>query len=135
MATVVNGTNLLVYVGGTAIAGSKTCKLTLSHDGRDTSTKDDSGYKTGAEGMRSWSVSCDGMVAFDASNYAPDDMSNLIINRTKVYLKFGGVTSGQYYWQGYAYLKSFDIDAGTEDSVTYSASFDGTGTVSQAMVT
>jgi predicted secreted protein len=135
MATVVNGKLFGVYSDGTLVAGAKTCKLTLAHDVRDTFTKDDAGWKTQAEGARSWSVSVDGLVAFDASNFAPDDMANLIVNRTKVALKFSSETTQHYWYHGYAYLKSYDIDASNEDSVSYSASFEGTGSLTQVQHT
>jgi len=132
MATVVNGKNFLVYVNGEAIAVSRSCKLTLNHDGRDTFTKDDNGWGTNAEGKRSWNISCDGLVAFDASTYTLDELTNLVINRTKVHLKFMTGTSQNKYWHGQGYIKSVDVDAGNEESTGYSASFDGTGVLTQA---
>jgi predicted secreted protein len=135
MATVINGTDFLVYVNGEAIGGQKTCKLTLGHAGRDTTTKDDSGWKTGAEGLRNWSISSDGLVAFDGTLFEPNEMANLIINRTRVAIRFRTSTSGNSWWYGNAYLMSYDVDAGTEDSVAYSASFDGTGVLTMAAVT
>jgi predicted secreted protein len=135
MATVINGKNFLVYVNGEAIAASKSCKLTLSHDVRDTFTKDDSGWKTNAEGAKSWNVSVDGLVAFDASGYTLDDLTNLVINRTQVHVKFMTGTSGNKYWHGQGYIKSVDIDASNEESTSFSASFEGTAALTQAMHT
>jgi len=132
MATVVNGKNFLVYISGEAIAGSKSCKLTLNHDGRDTFTKDDSSWGTIAEGKKSWNVSCEGLVAFDASTYTLDELTNLVINRTKVHLKFMTGTSTNKWWHGYAYIKSVDVDAANEESTAYSAAFDGTAALTQA---
>ena len=135
MATVINGTNFLVYINGEAIAGCKTCKITFSHDARDTFTKDDSGWGTIAEGKRSWEISCDGLVAFDASTYTLDELTNLMINRTKIHLKFMTATSGDHYWHGYGYIKSVDVDSPNEESVSYSASFGGTAVLTQAAIT
>jgi predicted secreted protein len=135
MATVVNGTNLLIYVNGTAIGGSKTCKLTMSHDPIDTFTKDDAGWATEAAGKRSWAISCDGLVAFDTALYALSSLADLIINRTKVSVKFSTNTSQQQYFYGDAYLKTYDVDGGVEDSISYSANFEGTGVLTKATKT
>jgi len=132
MATVINGKNFLLYVDGEAVAGSKSCKLTLNHDERDTFTKDDSGWQTNAEGKRSWEVSVDGLVAFDASGYEFDELMDLVVNRTQVQLKMMTGISGDSYWYGEGYIKSVDMDAANQESVAYSASFVGTGVLTKA---
>lgn len=129
----INGTNLLVYVNGTAIAGAKSCKLTTSHEVRDTTTKSSAGWGEVKEGKRKWTISCDGLVAMDAATTAFDDLYTLLItNRTKVSLKFSSETSGDAWWHGDAYAESLEMDAPLEDSTTFSASFSGTGVLTQA---
>lgn len=128
----INGTSLLVYVNGEAIMGSKTCKLSISHDTRDTTTKDSSAWASKAEGLRSWNVSCDGLAVFTGTNYDFNDLLLLISNRTKVSLKFSTEVSGDSYFYGDAYLKTIDLDASVEDSTAYSAAFDGTAILTKA---
>jgi predicted secreted protein len=132
-AGVINGTNLLVYVNGTAIAGSKSCKLTTSHEVRDTTTKGSAGWNEVMEGKRKWGLSVDGLVALDATTTAWDDLYTLlIVNRTKVHLKFSNETSGDAWWYGDGYCDALDMDTPVEDSTSYSASFSGTGVLTQA---
>lgn len=128
----INGTNLLVYVNGTAIAGSRSCTLTTSHEVRDTTTKASAGWGEVKEGKRSWSVSCEGLVAMDASTTAFDDLYTLLItNRTSVSLKFSSEASGDAWWHGMAMATDFSMEAPLEDSTTFSASFNGTGVLTQ----
>lgn len=131
----VNGTKFGVYVTGTLIAGGTDCELSVTHDPRDTTTKDDAGWETSLEGKRSWSVKTNGMVAFDASGYDYEDLRLLQVNRTKVEIKFSTDTSGDKYYKGDAYLSSVTLNAPVEGSVTYSADFKGTGTLTVATKT
>ena len=135
MATEINGTNLLVYIDGTAVAGSKTCKLSVKHDTRDCTTKDSAGWEKRGNGKRSWTISCDGLVAFDASNKGIDDLFGYVTSREQLSLKFSTTTSGDSYWYGEAFIDSLDIDAGNEESVGYSASFSGSETLAIATIT
>jgi predicted secreted protein len=128
----INGTNLLVYVNGEAIMGSKTCKLSVSHDVRDTTTKDSAGWAGKAEGLRSWTLTADGLAMFQTSNVDFDDLLALITTRTKVHLKFSTELSGDSWWYGDGWLKSIELDAANEDSVSYSCSFEGTGVLTKA---
>jgi hypothetical protein len=77
---VMNGKLLGVYLDGTLIATAKSCKLAISHEVRDTFTKDDAGWKTNAEGARSWKVDVDGLVT--QTNFST--LFGLMTNRTQV---------------------------------------------------
>lgn len=125
-----NGKLLGVYVDSTMIASAKGCKLTYTHDTRETTTKDDNGVKTIAEGLTSWKVDCDGLVVAD--NFSK--LFTAIKARTKVYLSFQSSVSGDYRYRGYAYIASIDQDGPDQQSVTFSASFDGTGALTEGTV-
>jgi predicted secreted protein len=132
MATEINGTNLLVYVEGTAVAASKTCKLTIKHDTRDCTSKDSDGWEKKGEGKRSWSMSCDGLVVFDATTQGTDDLMGFITSRHEVTLKFSTETTQQGYWYGVGYITGLDIDAANEETVGYSATFEGSESLTYA---
>lgn len=127
----INGKLLGVKVDGTLIAYAKGCKLTYSHEVRETTTKDDDGIKTVAEGLRSWKVDCDGLVV--STNFST--LFATISGRTKVYLSFTSSASGDKKYSGYAYLSSLDQDGPDQQSTTYSASFEGTGALTEGSVT
>jgi len=127
----INGKLLGVYVDGTIIAKAKGCKLTISHDVRDTTTKDDNGRKTVAEGMTSWKVDCDGLVV--DSNFST--LFALYTGRTKVYLSFQSSVSGDKTYRGWAYITSLDQDGPDQTSTSFSASFEGSGVLTEGTLT
>jgi len=65
MATtgIINGTDLLVFTGGTAITHSTSASISFSMETREASTKDSSGYRALLEGQRSFTIECEGMTA------------------------------------------------------------------------
>lgn len=132
-AGVINGKLLGVYHDGTLVASSKSCKLTVSHEARDTFTKDDSGWKTVADGARSWKVDCDGLV--NASSNSFSTLFALVTNRTEVTLSFQSSVSGDKHYRGRGYITSLDQSADNEASVSFSASFDGDGPLTEGTLT
>jgi predicted secreted protein len=127
----INGKLLGVKVDGTLVAYSKGCKLTYTHDVRDTTTKDDNGVKSVAEGMTSWKVDVDGLVV-EGSNFTT--LFSSIKGRTKVTLSFTSSVSGDKKYSGSAYVSSLDQDAPDQQSTTFSASFEGTGALTESAV-
>ena len=123
-----NGTNLLLYCAGTALAYSTSCTLNASIATIDVTSKDSSGVKDILPGTSEWSVDADGIVALDSSTNA-EYLDGLRSGKTCVMLKFSTNTSGDGYWHGYAYLTSLSISAPMEDKVTFSASFAGDSTL------
>lgn len=127
----INGKLLGVYLDGTLIAKAKGCKLTISHDVRDTTTKDDDGRKTIAEGLTSWKVDVDGLVV--DSNYAT--LFAAYTGRTKFQLSFQSSVSGDHTYRGSAYMVSLDQDAPDQQSTSFSASFEGSGVLTEGHLT
>ncbi len=133
MATtgVMNGKLIGVYLDGTLIATAKSCKLSVSHEVRDTFSKDDAGWKTNAEGARSWKVDVDGLVT--QSNFST--LFALMTNRTQVTVSFQSATSGDHHYRGDGYLSALDQSADNETSVSYTASFEGDGVLTEGYLT
>lgn len=132
MATI-NGTSLVVAVGGTALAAAKECDLDVTNAGRDITTKDSAGWEEkAADGKRSWKVSCKGLIDF-SSSYNVSSLFAAFTNRTTVSVKFGAMTgSGLKFYYGTAVIDDLKLGAPVEDSATYDASFSGTSTLSEA---
>jgi TP901-1 family phage major tail protein len=129
-----NGTSLLVYAAGTAIAYSTSCTLNANIAMIDITTKGSGGDTDNLPGLRDWSVDVEGLVALD-STYNAETIDGYRTGRTKVMLKFSTNTSSDGYWHGYAYLTSFSMSAPMEDKVTFSASFTGTDSLSLSQKT
>ena len=140
--SIMNSTDVVIQISedsGTTydiIGRATSASLSVSMETRDTTTKDSAGWQENLEGLKSWSLSGDGLVTYSISGEydTPDDLFTLLSNRTLVKVKFGSATSGEIDYTGDAYLVSYEQEAGVEENVTYSFSFTGTGTLTQASV-
>jgi len=140
--SIMNSTDVVIQISedsGTSydiIGRATSASLSVSMETRETTTKDSSGWQENLEGLKSWSLSGDGLVTYSITgDYdTPDDLFTLLNNRTLVKVKFGSATSGEIDYTGDAYLVSYEQEAGVEENVTYSFSFTGTGTLTQASV-
>jgi predicted secreted protein len=135
MATtgIVNGTDLVVFVGGAAITHSTSASISFSMETRDASTKSSAGYRYILEGQRSWTIEAEGMTALDAAE-GYEELYAAWAARSILTVKFGtdnGETGDQFY-EGTGYCTSLSVDSGVEDTSTFSASFEMTGTVTLA---
>ena len=134
-----NGTNLVVLVGAEVIAHSTSCSLSVSADLPDSTTKQSGGWAEEIAGLRSWSLTTDGLATVEptGTSYVVGDIVSALNGRTAVTVKFttangSTVIAGDLVWSGSAFVESLDITADMESPVTYSASFTGTGVLTQA---
>ena len=132
-AGVMNGTLLGVYVGTTLIAHATEGSISLSMDTRDISSKDSAGTRALLEGMKSGSISMSALYAEDAA-YGADELYTAMAARTPLAVKFSTEVSGDHFWSASAYLTSLEVSAGTEDNVSFSATFELTGAITYAAV-
>lgn len=130
---VINGTLLQVSVNGTVIAKSTSCSLEITHETRDTTTKDSGGWTDRLGALRSWNLSGDFLDAEDAA-YRFDDLFALINNRTLVTLRMSSGVTGDKYYEGSGFLTSLSREAPMEDNVSGSYSFEGTGALTENTV-
>jgi len=140
--SIMNSTDVVIQIsedGGTTydiIGRATSASLSTSMEVRDTTNKDSAGWQENLEGLKSWSLSGDGLVTYSITgDYdTPDDLFTLLSNRTLVKVKFGSATTGEIDYTGDAYLVSYEQEAGVEENVTYSFGFTGTGVLTQASV-
>ena len=130
---IMNGTLLGVYVGSTLIAHATEGSISLSMDTRDISSKDSAGTRALLEGMKSGSISMSALYAEDAA-YGADELYTAMAARTPLAVKFSTEVTADHFWSASAYLTSLEVSAGTEDNVTYSATFELTGTITYSAV-
>lgn len=140
---ILNGTDIKVYDSGTGllVAFAQNGSLNINHSLREITSKESAGFKESLEGLRDWSVDLDGAYAWtDAAgaaltNGADDLLNSYMITRTALTIKFGNVAAatGDTVYSGSVWLTSFSVSAGTEDTATYSLSFEGTGTITQTV--
>lgn len=127
-----NGTELGVYIGTTLIAAATDCTLSLNMEMIDITTKDSSAFRELLPGLRSGSISCSGLIDYlDASNKDVSDLWDAFENKTALTLKFEKATqtTGELSFSATGYISSLEQSGGTEDTATYSATFELSGAI------
>tara|TARA_R100000781_G_scaffold26759_2_gene19845 strand:- start:3571 stop:4014 length:444 start_codon:yes stop_codon:yes gene_type:complete len=145
MATsgILNGTKFGIYDNSSGssvlVAYATSGSISINHSTRDTSNKESSGWKEVMEGQRDWEISVEGMVAFKdlagsaVSGSTVDELFTAYIATRGTYtISFESSETGDFKWSGSAYISSISMDAPNEESTTYSCSFTGTSTLTQA---
>ena len=125
-AGAINGTALLLTVGTTVIA--HTTDFTLSVDGAviDTTTRNSAGWKESLQGMRSWSITANGLVAYD-------DVAGFLallqgpINRLMYAAKLTTGLVGDPIFSGNVHITKVTSNAKMEAAVTFTATLEGSG--------
>jgi predicted secreted protein len=128
-----NGTLLNVYIDDTIIGCATSSELSVNVDLADATCKDDGGWADHIHGLRDWSVSTDGLVAFDGTNNI-GDLYTLLSGRTSVSLKFTTDVTGDLVFSGTASVASISVSAEMEAAVTYSVEFTGKGALTKGTV-
>jgi predicted secreted protein len=135
--SVMNSTDVVIRIGTDGLTYETIGKMTnaslsVTMGTRDVSTKDSSGWMEVLEGQKSWTLSGEGLVVYNNSGKAtPDDIYGYLSGRTLLYVEFGSTATDEKYYSGTGYVTEFSTDAGVEDNVTFSFSFQGTGTLTQ----
>ena len=134
----INGTNLTIKVGNPAhpLLKATTASLELSVDLPDATTKDSAGWSEFFAGVRSWTLSSDGLVNYtnDANRVETDELVTMLINRTAVVVEFSTATSNDMKLSGSAFITSISQTADMESPAGFSVSFQGTGALTQSTV-
>jgi len=129
----INGTDLLVYVGGVAIGCCTSHSIQMTTATIDVTTKDSAGWSEIILGVRNWSISGDGLVEYNAT-YGFNDLVTAWKNRTLVTLTFKTANESDKVFTGSAYITDLTEDAAMEDATSFSFTFEGTGILSYAVV-
>lgn len=135
---IINGTVYLLKIGAdgseVAIPDQTEGSISINMETRDITTKDSSGYRELLEGVRSASISVSGLVDDDGAGGAGADLFAVLDGRTTTHIIFGlDAASDDYHYECDAFCTSLEISAGTEDNVTYSATFEVTGAISEVV--
>lgn len=131
----INGTNLVIKIDGNPILKATTASLEMSVDMPDATTKDSAGWAEFFAGVRSWTLSSDGLIDYASSgSVETDELVTLLINRTAVAVEFATSTAGDMKLSGNAFITSISQTADMESPSGFSVSFQGTGALTQATV-
>jgi TP901-1 family phage major tail protein len=129
-----NATLIGVYISGTLISKGTGHTLSIGQDVFEITSKDSNGWKEIKPGLRNWSISGEFRFAEDAT-YGFDDLFAVLDGRTSVAIKFTSNTSQDDYYHGTAYLTSLEMSAEMEDAQGFSATFEGSGALTESLLT
>ena len=119
----IKGLDVLIKVGSTVVGGQRNASLEMSAETIDTTVKSTGGWAAKIPGIKSWTSSCDGVYFLDDAGLEAAQAA--FMNGTEVKLDFSN-SSGLAY-SGQAVITSMSVEAGQEDVVSYTISFEGTG--------
>ena len=147
-ASLINGSDLILKIGGTGaekeVAYGTSCSLEVSRDEIDQSNKNSGAWKSIIPGMRSYTLSAEGLyfIGTPAAGYATmktaeDVYTNFLndaTNSAEVFFEFTLRTpdTGDKFYSGKAIITSFSISGGVEDQATFSVSLAGNGELTLA---
>ena len=135
----INGTNLVIKIGtpgsGVPILKATTASIEMSVDMPDATTKDSQGWAEFFAGVRSWTLSSDGLIDYATSaSVETDELVAMLIARSTVAVTFGTSTTGDMLLSGNAYVSSISQTADMESPSGFSVTFQGTGALTQSTV-
>ena len=119
----IKGLDVLIKVGSQVVGGQRNASLEMSAETIDTTVKSTGGWAAKIPGIKSWTSSCDGVYFLDDAGLQAAQAA--FMNGTEVKLDFSN-SSGLAY-SGQAVITSMSVEAGQEDIVSYTISFEGTG--------
>ena len=119
----IKGLDVLIKVGSQVVGGQRNASLEMSAETIDTTVKTTGGWAAKIPGIKSWTSSCDGVYFVDDAGLEAAQAA--FMNGTEVKLDFSN-SSGLSY-SGQAVITSMSVEAGQEDIVSYTISFEGTG--------
>lgn len=127
--TTVDGDLIQVFVNGTLVANGTDCKISFKRANREVTTKDGGSYAQYEYTKGSWSVSGSYLHTDVSGSFSTNGLFSIYSNKTKVNLRIGSITSGQYYYTGQAVLDSLDMSGPQKANVTGSYNFTGDGSI------
>lgn len=135
---ILNGTVFLLKIGSdgseVALPDQTEGSISLNLETRDITTKDSSGYRELLEGVRSGSISVSGLVDDDGAGGAGADLFAVLDGRSTTHIIFGlDAATDDYHYECDAFCTSLEVGGGTEDNVTYSATFEITGAITEVV--
>jgi hypothetical protein len=139
MASVINGTNIVLYYydpateEGIPFGAATNCSFEVSVEQKEVTSQSSAWFREYKNDVASWTINADGFVAL--SEYSYLFLANLQLSRESILIKFqidndngdGSDDLGYTVFTGSANLSSLSLSAGVEAASTYSVSLQGTG--------
>ena len=124
----IKGLDVLIKVGSQVVGGQRNASLEMSAETIDTTVKTTGGWASKIPGIKSWTSSCDGIYFLNDAGLKAAQTA--FMNGTSVQLDFS--KGEDLVYSGQAVITSMSVEAGQEDVVSYTISFEGTGALTVA---
>lgn len=123
MAKEVRGADVLLKIGGVAVAGQRDASLSMQGDKIDTTTKTNAGWKTSLQGLKEWSISLEAVNYYGEIAASQRALKKAFINaeNIQVVLAFGE----EEVYMGEASITSLNMSGPMADVSTASLTLDG----------
>ena len=140
MAHIVNGSDLMLFIGNKSIACATSCSISINANLIETSSKDSGDWATSAVRKFSWSCSSDNL--FSTTEFGK--LFNAFIAKDELTIIFSLANAGKdaqgyfepdtdlsgYPLTGKVIIESIEANAADGDNATFTINFTGTGKLS-----
>ena len=108
-----------------AVGAQRGASLSRSAETLDKTSKDSDGWQESLSGLKSWSISTDGLLILDDAGY--EALENAYMMSENVLVQFSTKSGAMF--EGDAIITSIDLDAPYDDLISYTAEFQGSGAI------
>ena len=134
MAQVINGSDLMLFIGGKSIAFATSHKLTINAETVETTSKDNTGGWTSKQVKKlSWTANSENLYSVDGykslfnSMIGTTELDAVFALKKETELPATGWTPETDKLSGKVIITSIDLNAPDGDNATFSVSFEGVG--------
>ena len=106
-----------------AVGAQRGASLSRSAETLDKTSKDSDGWQESLAGLKSWSISTDGLLILDDEGY--EALENAYMMSENVLIQFSTKSGAMF--EGDAIITAIDLDAPYDDLISYTAEFQGSG--------
>ena len=106
-----------------AVGAQRGASLSRSAETLDKTSKDSDGWQESLSGLKSWSISTDGLLILDDEGY--EALENAYMMSENVLVQFSTKSGAMF--EGDAIITAIDLDAPYDDLISYTAEFQGSG--------
>lgn len=148
MGQVINGGDLMLFIGGKSIAFATSHKLSINVETVETSSKDTGGkWVSKAARKISWNCSTENLYSNDGEGVNFDQLFDLLVARNEVQAVFclekdyankadevpegGWIPSTAGTYSGKVIITALEANAPNGDNATFTASFEGVGALTK----
>lgn len=149
MAQVINGGDLMLFIGGKSIAFATSHKLSINVETVETSSKDTGGkWASKAARKISWNCSTENLYSNDGEGMTFDQLFDKLVAREEIQAVFclekdhaskadqvpddGWIPSTTGTYSGKVIITALEANAPNGDNATFTASFEGVGALTKA---